>query len=278
MSTDPARTKKRLAIPRGPAADPAFPASNAAGNPYKYSAALLAASQLPPRVTPTHVFFCGYEGDHPLVCLSQWFPAVFSGPKTGVWLQEMEKRLGLGDEDESDVEARSEALKRPQAESEQVDFPTAEHFMMYHKALLMGDEATAAHILAPEHAHPSHAKRLGRAVRHFDQAKWNEWAERIVAEGNRWKFSDARNRDLRVELRETRRRVLVEASPEDRVWGVGFDVLAAEGREAEWGENRLGRVLQAVREDLGNGLAWVDGWEIEGEGRMDSVQFGSAID
>lgn len=49
---------------------------------------------------------------------------------------------------------------------------------------------------------------------------------------------------------ETGNRQLVEASPNDRIWGVGFDSEHAEGREEEWGENKLGKALMRVREKL----------------------------
>lgn len=107
---------------------------------------------------------------------------------------------------------------------------------MYHKAVLMDDAATVAKILAPEHAHPFHAKRLGREVRGFDQERWTAHAQQIVEAGNYVKFGDERNRDLRAALLHgTGDRVIVEASPDDRVWGVGFDPDEAEAREAEWG-------------------------------------------
>lgn len=171
------------------------------------------------------------------MCLSQWFAAEFAASTTGEWLQGGGAHV-IGD--------------GAHGATFGVDFPTAEHFMMYHKARLMGDEATAAKILAPEHAHPSHAKRLGREVRDFDQDRWTRWAERIVEAGNLAKFSDRRNADLKTALLfRTMGKVIVEASPDDRIWGVGFDAQAAEAREAEWGENRLGRVLGRVRDRLG---------------------------
>lgn len=42
----------------------------------------------------------------------------------------------------------------------------------------------------------------------------------------------------------------MEASPSDRIWGVGFDAEHAEGREGEWGANKLGELLMRVRERL----------------------------
>lgn len=120
--------------------------------------------------------------------------------------------------------------------------------MMYHKALLMEDDEIANQILALENAHPSRAKALGRQVRSFDVKIWQQHADRVVTEANYYKFSQ--DEELKAVLLGTGDRVLVEASPEDRIWGIGFDAEHAEGREDEWGENRLGKALMEVRRRL----------------------------
>lgn len=124
-------------------------------------------------------------------------------------------------------------------------FATAEHYMMAHKAWLFGDHDTAARIL--DAAHPGEAKRLGRAVRTFDETVWNARRFDIVVRGNVAKFGQ--HPDLREFLLGTRNRVLVEASPLDRIWGIG---LAADDERAAspttWlGLNLLGFALMAAR-------------------------------
>ncbi|KAF2498681.1 DUF1768-domain-containing protein [Lophium mytilinum] len=114
---------------------------------------------------------------------------------------------------------------------------------MYHKALLMHDTATAARILAAPT--PAAAKALGREVKNFRQEVWDQACDEVVGEGQYLKFSQ--NTGLGEVLLGTGKRELVEASPNDRVWGVGFNSEEAEGREGEWGENRLGRALMAAR-------------------------------
>jgi predicted NAD-dependent protein-ADP-ribosyltransferase YbiA (DUF1768 family) len=42
----------------------------------------------------------------------------------------------------------------------------------------------------------------------------------------------------------------VEASPDDKDLGIGFNSEDAEGRKAEWGNNGLGMALMRVRERL----------------------------
>jgi ribA/ribD-fused uncharacterized protein len=133
-------------------------------------------------------------------------------------------------------------------EFESVTYRTAEHFMMAGKARLFGDEETLAKILACEH--PAEAKKLGRLVRNFDESKWNAACWDIVVAGNHAKFSQ--HPDLREFLLTTGDRIIVEASPFDRIWGIG---MAASNPNAEnpvlWkGENLLGFALMAVREKL----------------------------
>ena len=129
-----------------------------------------------------------------------------------------------------------------------VTYATAEHWMMAGKARLFADPQAEARVLAA--AHPAEAKKAGRLVRGFDEAVWERERFRIVVEGSVHKFaSDA---GLRAFLLGTGERVLVEASPMDRVWGIG---LAAkdEGAEdpARWrGLNLLGFALMEARARL----------------------------
>jgi ribA/ribD-fused uncharacterized protein len=124
-------------------------------------------------------------------------------------------------------------------------FASAEHYMMAAKARLFGDEETRAKILAS--ATPAEAKALGRKVCGFDEKVWEESRFQIAVEGSVAKFGQ--NADLGAFLPVTGDAVLVEASPVDRVWGIG---LAADDprakRPAEWkGLNLLGFALMRAR-------------------------------
>ncbi|WP_433421226.1 GNAT family N-acetyltransferase [Microtetraspora malaysiensis] len=130
-------------------------------------------------------------------------------------------------------------------------FRTAEHYMMAHKAWLFGDEETAERILAV--AHPNAAKALGRAVRGFDDELWTARRFEIVVRGNIAKFGAGP--DLTAFLLGTRNRVLVEASPYDRIWGIGLaaDDERAAGASTWRGQNLLGFALMQARDVLGGG-------------------------
>ncbi|MEU7958837.1 NADAR family protein [Micromonospora humida] len=127
-------------------------------------------------------------------------------------------------------------------------FATAEHWMMWRKALLFDDAGAGERVLAA--GHPQQAKAVGRQVRGFDQAVWEAERYTVVLAGSLAKFGQ--HADLRAYLLGTGDRVLVEASPVDRVWGVGLapdDPRA--GDPARWrGLNLLGFALMEAREIL----------------------------
>lgn len=117
---------------------------------------------------------------------------------------------------------------------------------MYHKAILFSDIEIAEQILRAED--PKEVKALGRLVRDFDDGVWKKERMGIVTEGNRLKF--AQNDELKEMLVRTERRELVEASPMDRIWGIGFAKGNAEKSRERWGMNLLGKVLMIVRDEL----------------------------
>lgn len=129
-----------------------------------------------------------------------------------------------------------------------VEYATAEHWMMASKARLFEDAEAEKKAVAA--SSPAQAKKVGRLVRGFDESLWQRERFGIVVEGSVHKF--AAHPDLRAFLLGTGNRVLVEASPMDRVWGIG---LAADDERAmdpaQWrGANLLGFALMAARERL----------------------------
>jgi len=133
-------------------------------------------------------------------------------------------------------------------EVEQVRYATAEHWMMAKKAELFGDNEMLEKILIAKS--PAEAKKLGRKVRNFDPQIWGENCFDIVCEGNYNKFSQ--HPDLKEFLLNTKDRVLVEASPVDRVWGIGMaqDNEHVENPRLWGGANLLGFALMEVRDRL----------------------------
>ncbi|KAI5462888.1 hypothetical protein BGZ63DRAFT_452389 [Mariannaea sp. PMI_226] len=150
-------------------------------------------------------------------------------------------------------------------------YKTAEHYMMHHKALLFNDEAVALQVLRA--GHPRQVKALGRKVKRFDDATWEAHRRDIVRQGNILKFTTAISEEgyhkgtapkgkstkrklipiegsLKQMLLDTGDREIIEASPYDSIWGIGFTAANAEAAKESWGLNLLGLELMEVRKIL----------------------------
>lgn len=129
-----------------------------------------------------------------------------------------------------------------------ISYLTAEHYMMAEKARLFDDQGALKQII--EAKNPALAKKLGREIRGFDEVRWNERRFDAVVEGNLAKFSQ--HQSLKDFLLNTGDRILVEASPVDKIWGVGMaeDHANIENPAMWQGLNLLGFALMEVRQRL----------------------------
>lgn len=129
-----------------------------------------------------------------------------------------------------------------------VEYNCAEQYMMAKKALLFGDYEVLAKIMAT--SDPREQKALGKLVKGFDKKVWETYCRDYVYDGNYAKFTQ--NPEMQRELLATGNKEIVEASPEDTIWGIGLhetNPLAWE--KATWkGTNWLGEAIMAVRETL----------------------------
>lgn len=123
-----------------------------------------------------------------------------------------------------------------------------EQYMMYKKAQLFSDQEIAKKILAEKD--PAHQQKLGREIKGFDQATWNQHKIGIVWYGNYLKF--IQHQDLKERLLATDNKILAEASPYDLIWGIGFRATDEKALdEKNWrGQNLLGKTLMSVREAI----------------------------
>jgi len=125
-------------------------------------------------------------------------------------------------------------------------YKTTEHWMMAQKAKLFDNHDIFEKIIACNK--PGEAKKLGRQVIGFDEKTWTENRYRIVLLGNIHKFNQ--NRKLREYLLQTGHRILVEASPVDKIWGIGLSKDSKEINNVhKWrGLNLLGFALMETRD------------------------------
>lgn len=127
-------------------------------------------------------------------------------------------------------------------------FANSEQAMMYEKAILMGDSETAAKILKTPN--PKAVKALGREVRFWNEKLWENNRVRIMVKVCLAKFEA--NSELTREMLETGDRVIVEASPYDKIWGIGMreNDEGVENPKKWQGLNLLGVALMRVRSIL----------------------------
>jgi len=116
------------------------------------------------------------------------------------------------------------------------------------KALMFGDDEVASLIMKSKD--PYEQKKLGREVRGFDKRLWDAKCKPIMVEGLVSKFSQ--DEYCKKTLLETNDKIIVEASPTDRIWGIGLaeDDPRALNKNTWRGTNWLGEVLMQARDKL----------------------------
>lgn len=129
-----------------------------------------------------------------------------------------------------------------------VEYNCTEQYMMYQKAKLFGDHETATEIL--DAMDPREQKALGRKVKGFVSSIWEANAKSIVYDGCKLKFTQ--NPHLLQKLFDTEGTLLVEASPYDKIWGIGLgeDDPRIHDPKNWQGTNWLGEILTRLRDDL----------------------------
>lgn len=126
-----------------------------------------------------------------------------------------------------------------------IKYSNMEQYMMAHKALLFGDSKYYKKIMST--TDPYLIKKYGRLIRDFDEKIWNQYKFDIIVNGNKLKFKQ--NPKLLKRLLETKNKILVEASPFDKIYGCGLNTKTAlKTDQSQWpGTNLLGKALMEVR-------------------------------
>lgn len=129
-----------------------------------------------------------------------------------------------------------------------VVFRTAEHYLMYHKAIHMEDEVSARRILGANG--PREAKVIGREVAGFDEGKWVLIREDIMYRALLLKVNSYPA--MKMDLAATTGCIIAEASPYDAIWGIGCGQTNPKAHDpAQWpGLNLLGKAWMKVRDEI----------------------------
>ena len=132
---------------------------------------------------------------------------------------------------------------------EEHEFFCTEQAFMWAKAKYFGDNDSAARILEADD--PLKCKQLGRLVKGYDDKQWSLVRYSFMRDVNFEKYSQ--DTKLKEKLLDSAfdGKEFVEASPTDRIWGIGFAQVDAPDDESQWlGQNLLGKVLTQVRAEI----------------------------
>lgn len=159
-----------------------------------------------------YVYFFGHKKGTPLNYLSQWYESSFI--------------------------------------DNNITFKTAEHYMMWRKAILFeGPESKTASLIINART-PKDAKSLGRKVKNFNMRVWERNRKNIVYKGNYLKFTQ--NVGILKKFLKFKNPNFVEASPWDKIWGIGMNSRVAPYNTSKWGLNLLGKILSKLHKKLSN--------------------------
>jgi len=129
-----------------------------------------------------------------------------------------------------------------------VKYNCCEQYMMAEKARLFDDQEMLEKIMSLKD--PREQKKCGRKVKGFDREKWEAIARDVVYKANYAKFTQ--NENCLHTLKEQEGKTIVEASPYDKIWGIGLSKDDPRAKDkSQWeGTNWLGEAIMQVRDKL----------------------------
>ena len=131
---------------------------------------------------------------------------------------------------------------------EGITFPTVEHYFQWAKAKQFGDAAAQAKILKTPS--PKSVKAIGKKVTPFDDAQWSERKDQVMRTAVKAKLMQ--HPEILKKLMDTGDRLIGEANPRDKYWGIGTSSDTAFAKKPErWkGKNTMGKILMDLRSEL----------------------------
>lgn len=126
------------------------------------------------------------------------------------------------------------------------NFVNSEHYFMWKKILMFQPELEDTIL---KMTNPKDMKYLGGKVKNYDDVIWGSARYGIMKAAVTEKFKQSP--ELKAQLLSTGNAILVEASPYDRIWGIGMNAQQARNsKDGFLGQNLLGKVLMEVRDEL----------------------------
>lgn len=132
---------------------------------------------------------------------------------------------------------------------EKIEFNSSEQAFMYYKCLTFDKNNKELLSKILQEFNPNKIKKLGRSVKNFNEEIWNELKYDIMLKCIREKF--LQNHNIKQRLIETHSKYLYEASPWDKIWGIGYDKeTAINTNPNKYGQNLLGKALMEIRDEF----------------------------
>ncbi len=130
-----------------------------------------------------------------------------------------------------------------------ITYNSTEQYFMYQKCLTFDPNNKVLLKVILETTSPTAAKAFGRQVKNYDDVIWNNLRYQKMLNGLRLKFTQ--NNEIKQILLKTKNKTLYEASPRDKIWGIGCGAKTAITKNKElFGQNLLGKALMEVRSEL----------------------------
>jgi ribA/ribD-fused uncharacterized protein len=127
------------------------------------------------------------------------------------------------------------------------NFSCSEQYLMYIKAKTFEPTNNILLNTILNETNPVKIKKYGRMVKNYDENTWNNIRYDVMKSGLRLKFTQ--NLDLKNLLIGTGTKTLYEASPYDKIWGIGFSPKNAPNvNKYLFGRNLLGNALMEIRD------------------------------
>ena len=141
-------------------------------------------------------------------------------------------------------------------------FTSTEQAFMYAKAKFFRDYEIADLILNSDN--PDRCRKLGRSIKGYDDKEWDKVRYEVFYKYNLMKYTQDEKLQKMLLDPKFDGKVFVEASPYDKIWGIGIgeDVDNIEDLEYKWGRNLLGKIITNIRNRIKKGKIYDSSWNI----------------
>lgn len=131
-----------------------------------------------------------------------------------------------------------------------IEFNCSEQYFMYYKFLTFDKDNKFLLEAILNEKSPTKIKNFGRQVKNYDDKIWGEKRYQVMIKALHLKFTQ--NKDIKDLLISTKEKLLFEASPFDKIWGIGYSGKIAVNMidKTKFGKNLQGQALMEIRDSF----------------------------